>query len=67
MAFVRYPDIAITVTDLEGRTIDIVERVARRLRNAGVPEHEIEAFTKEATKSDKDHCLRTIYYMVDYR
>lgn len=67
MSFVRYPDIAITITDLEGHELVIIDRVARRLRNAGVPESEVEAFMKEAIKGDKEHCLRTIYRMVDFR
>ncbi len=65
MKFVNYPDIAITVTDLKGNSIDICQRVSDRLRSAGVPEKEIEAFMKKATAGNKDELLNFVWHTVD--
>lgn len=65
MKFVHYPDIAISVTDLKGNSIDIVQRVSDRLRIAGVPEKEIEAFMEKATAGNKDELLNFVWHTVD--
>ena len=65
MKFVHYPDIAISVTDLKGNSVDIVQRVSDRLRLAGVPEKEIEAFMEKATAGNKDELLNFVWHTVD--
>jgi len=65
MKFVHYPDIAISITDLKGNSIDIVQRVSDRLREAGVPEKEIEAFTKKAIAGSKDELLNVVWHTVE--
>jgi hypothetical protein len=59
--FVKYPDVTVIVTDLKGNPFEISKRMARALRDAGVPEAEIEALVLKATSGNHDHFLRTVW------
>ena len=65
MKFVDYPDVTVEVTDLKGNAFDISKRVVRTLREAGVPEAEIEAFVIQAASGNVDHFLRTVWKTVE--
>lgn len=65
MKFVNYPDVTVLVTDLKGNPFDITKRMTRALREAGVPEAEIEALVLKATSGNHDHFLRTVYRNVE--
>lgn len=67
MKFVSYPDIAIVVNDLRGNSVDIASRVSDKLRSAGVPEKEIEAFMVKATAGSKDELLNVVWKTVDIK
>lgn len=59
--FVNYPDVTILVTDLKGDPFEISRRMVRALREAGVPEAEIEALVLKAASGNHDHFLRTVW------
>jgi hypothetical protein len=48
----KYPAITVRMTGENGDAFDVIGRVSRALRRAGVPSAEIEQFTAEATRSD---------------
>lgn len=65
MKFVDYPDVTVVVTDLKGNPFEISKRVVRALREAGVPEAEIEAFVRQAASGNVDHFLKTCWRTVE--
>lgn len=56
---VRYPDISVALTGGDGNAFFILGKIRRALKNANVPQSEIDAFFSEATSGDYDHLLRT--------
>ena len=60
----KYPDIEVKLVGENGNAFVIMGKVAAEMRQAGVPEEEIETFTKEATSGDYDNLLQTCLWWV---
>lgn len=56
----KYPHVHVQLTDEDGNAFFIIGRVRRALRQAGVDEAEIEAFSAEAMAGNYDHVLQTV-------
>lgn len=57
MIDVKYPGIEVQLTGEDGNAFAILGRVQRALRQAGVPESEIDDFREEATSGDYENLL----------
>jgi hypothetical protein len=60
---VHYPDIHVRIQD--GNAFAILAEVRVALKNAGVSQIIIDAYTAEATSGDYDHLLHTSFLLVD--
>ena len=56
----KYPDVHVELSDEDGNAFAIIGHTRRSLREAGVTQDEICAFTKEAQSGDYDHLLQTV-------
>jgi hypothetical protein len=63
----RYPEIQVQLSGEDGNAFAILGRTAAALRQAGVPQEEIDAFFAEATSGDYDHLLQTTMRWVDWQ
>ena len=64
----KYPDIHVKLSDMDyfdADLFDIIERVARALRNNDVSEEEIEEFRFQAAKSDFFTMINKVIAWVD--
>lgn len=61
----KYPHIRVRLSGSDGNAFAIVALVRRALKKAGVPEAEIEEFSKEATSGDYDNVLVTAMKTVE--
>ena len=55
----KYPDIIIQLIGLDGNAFSILGRCRTAMKQARLPESEINEFTKEATSGDYNHLLAT--------
>ena len=62
---VKYPEIEVKLTWVNGNAFAVIGAVTKALRRAGVPAEEREAFTKEAMSGDYDHLLQTCMKWVE--
>ena len=62
----RYPEVQVQLSGEDGNAFAILGRTAAALRQAGVPQEEIDAFFAEATSGDYDHLLQTTMAWVDW-
>jgi Domain of unknown function (DUF4314) len=62
----RYPEVQVQLSGEDGNAFAILGRTAAALRQAGVPQEEIDAFFAEATSGDYDHLLQTTMRWVDW-
>lgn len=58
MSEVKYPDVEVQLTGVDGNAFSVMGAVSRALRRAGHAD-DIEAFHEEAMAGDYDHLLRT--------
>jgi hypothetical protein len=56
----KYPDITVPLTGEDGNAYNILGKVLKALRQAGVSQAERDAFTQQATAGDYDHLLQTV-------
>jgi Domain of unknown function (DUF4314) len=61
----RYPEVQVQLSGEDGNAFAILGRTTAALRQAGVPQGEIDAFFAEATSGDYDHLLQTTMAWVD--
>lgn len=61
----KYPNVTVTLTGTDGNAFSIIGRVGKAMRNAGVPNDEIEAFRAEAMSGDYDNVLQTCMRWVE--
>lgn len=61
----KCPNITVTLTGTDGNAFFIIGRVGKAMRNAGVPNDEIEAFRAEAMSGDYDNVLQTCMRWVE--
>lgn len=59
MSEIRYPEIQVRLVGEDGNAFSIMGRVFAALKNAGVPQSEIDEYFAESTSGDYDHLLRT--------
>ena len=57
---IRHPEVIVNLVGEDGNAFSILGRVRKQLRQANVPQAEIDAFFAEATNGDYDHLLRTV-------
>ncbi len=62
---IRYPDIEVKLIGEDGNAYVILGTVRRAMRRGGVPDAEVDEFTKEATSGDYDHLLATCMRWVE--
>ena len=62
---VKYPHITVTLYEHDGNAFMILGRVRKAMRRAGVPNEEIEAFSKEASSGDYNHLVQTVMKTVE--
>jgi hypothetical protein len=55
----RYPDIQVQLSGQDGNAFAILGRTTGALRQAGLPQDEIDDYFAEATSGDYDHLLQT--------
>lgn len=55
----KYPNITVRLTGVNGNAFSIIGAVKKELRRAGVSTEEQEQFFKEATAGDYDNVLQT--------
>lgn len=63
----KYPLINAKVSQYNGRIEPVVGTIKRAMKRAGVPQHEIDAFVREAMASDFDHVLKVCMTYVNVR
>lgn len=61
----KYPHIEVELSGQDGNAFVIIGRTRQVLRDAGVPNDEIEAFSTEATSGDYGHVLKTVMQTVE--
>ena len=61
----KYPNVKVQLTGQNGNAFNIMGRVTRELRRAGVSADEIDKFRQEATSGDYDNVLQTAMRWVD--
>lgn len=54
---VRYPEVEVQLSGEDGNAFDILGRVAKALRRAGVEQSEIDDFNTQATSGDYSNLL----------
>ena len=59
MTEVKYPDIAVQLSNDDGNVFLVLGTVKKALGRAGVSREEIDLFLDEATSGDYDHALVT--------
>ena len=62
---VKYPHVKFSLSESDGNAFMIIGGVRKAMRRAGVPNEEIEAFSKEASSGDYDHVLQTVMKTVE--
>lgn len=62
---VKYPHVTVQLTGQDGNAFFILGRVMGALRDAGVPEEEVDEFLREAKSGDYDHLLATVMKWVN--
>jgi hypothetical protein len=62
----RYPDIQVQLSGQDGNAFAILGRTAGALRQAGLPQDEIDDYFAEATSGDYDHLLQTTMRWVNW-
>ena len=62
---IKYPDIEVQLSDVDGNALVIMGAVTKALRRAGVDTEEIDTFRSEAMSGDYDHLLQTCMRWVD--
>ena len=62
---VRYPDVRVHLTGLDGNAYAIIGAVRKALLRAGVSKEHVSDFFKEATSGDYDHVLQTCMRWVE--
>lgn len=55
----KHPEITIKMVGKDGNAFSILARCRQAMREAGLPQSEIDAFQAEATAGDYDHLLQT--------
>jgi hypothetical protein len=55
----KYPDVEVRLVGEDGNAFAIMGRVASALKDAGVPQAEIDEYYEESTAGDYDHLLQT--------
>ena len=55
----KYPEVVVKLTGHDGNAFNILGRVTRAMKAAGVPAADREAFTQEATSGDYNNLLAT--------
>jgi Domain of unknown function (DUF4314) len=63
----RYPEVQVQLSGEDGNAFAVLGRTAAALRQAGVPQEEIDVFFAEATSGDYDHLLQTTMAWVDWQ
>lgn len=61
----KYPDVTVQLSGEDGNAFSLIGRTTRAMRQAMVPQEEIEAFRKQAMSGDYDNVLQTIMEWVD--
>lgn len=56
----KYPEIHVQLTHQDGNAFFIIGRVRKALKDGGVSNEEIDAFTEQAQSGDYDNVLRTV-------
>ena len=56
---VRYPDVFVQLTGLDGNAVSIMGRVVDALKKADVSQEEIDEYYAQSTSCDYDNLLRT--------
>ena len=62
---VRYPNISVKLTGIDGNAFMILGTMMRALRRARLPQEELDLFMNEAKSGDYDHLLQTCMKWVD--
>ena len=65
MSQVKHPEVTVKLSGEDGNAMSIIGRTRRAMRRGGVPDAELEAFTKEAMSGDYDHVLQTVMNWVE--
>jgi len=61
----KYPNVSVRLAGHDGNAFAIMGRVRGASRRAGVPEEELDRFTKEAQSGDYNNVLQTAMKWVD--
>ncbi len=61
----KYPHVTVELLGQDGNAMMIVGAVRRALKRAGVPNQDVEEFSKEALSGDYDNVLQTAMKWVD--
>jgi hypothetical protein len=61
----KYPNITVELIGQDGNAFVVLGLTRKALKRGGVPQEEVEAFTKEATAGDYDHLLQTCMKWVE--
>jgi hypothetical protein len=56
---VKYPEITVNLSDVDGNAFSIMGAVRKALRRGGVPREEIEQYLAESTSGDYSNLLMT--------
>jgi len=62
---VKYPNIKVQLSGEDGNAFAIMGRVGKALRNAKVPQEEIEKYYEESKSGDYDNLLQTAMRWVE--
>jgi hypothetical protein len=55
----HFPDITVKLVGEDGNAFAIIGRCRQAMRDAGVPQAQVDLFMREATAGDYDHLLQT--------
>ena len=61
----KFPNVHVQLVGQDGNAWAILGRVAKALREDGVPKEQVNEFFAEATSGDYDHLLQTVMKWVE--
>ncbi len=62
---IKYPDITVPLTEMDGNAMVIISKASRIARRSGLTAEEIGDFQKQATSGDYDNVIQTVMEWFD--
>ena len=61
---VKYPDVVVELTSIDGNAFSVMGATQKAMRRAGIPQSECDQYFTEATQGDYHHLISTTMKLV---